>query len=183
MAEIKYISANDLQDLYQKPNLVICDIRESDEFAREHIVGAQNVPLSTLNANTFNHLNEKHIIVFTCQSGNRTQMAANKFKELKIKTVFVLKNGLTEWKNIGCAIAKNNKAPLPLMRQVQIIAGFLILLGVILGFVISPYFALLSGFVGAGLLFAGITGYCGMANILMLLPYNKTNNCNIFCNK
>ncbi len=183
MAEVKYISAHELIDLYQQPNLVICDIREADEFTREHIIGAQNIPLSILNANTLNHLTENHIIVFTCQSGNRTKMAANKFKELKCKTVFVLKNGLTEWKNIGCVVAKNNKAPLPIMRQVQIVTGFLILLGIVLSFLIAPYFALLSGFIGVGLLFAGITGYCGMANLLMLLPYNKSNNCNTSCNK
>ena len=183
MAEVIYINAQELQELYQKPNLVICDIREADEFAREHIVGAQNTPISKFDCNTLNNLAHEKIVVFNCQSGNRTKMNEGKLKELKCEKVFVLKNGLTEWKNLGCAVAINNKAPLPLMRQVQIVAGFLTLLGVILSFTVSPYFSLLSGFVGAGLMFAGISGYCGMANLLMLLPYNKTNNCNSTCNK
>lgn len=183
MAEVIYISAKELQDLYQKPKLVICDIREADEFAREHIVGAQNTPLSKFDFNTLNSMNDEKIVVFHCQSGNRTKMNESKLKALNCKTVFILKDGLSEWKSQGCAVAINNKAPLPLMRQVQIVAGFLILLGVILSFTLSAYYSLLSGFVGAGLMFAGITGYCGMANLLMLLPYNKANNCNSTCNK
>ena len=183
MAEVIYINAKELQDLYQKPNLVICDIREADEFAREHIVGAQNTPVSKFDFNTLNSLGDDKTLVFNCQSGNRTKMSESKLKELKCERVFVLKNGLAEWKSQGCAVAINNKAPLPLMRQVQIVAGFLILLGVVLAFIVSPYFSLLSGVVGAGLMFAGISGYCGMANLLMLLPYNKTNNCNSTCNQ
>ncbi len=68
------------------------------------------------------------------------------------------------------------------MRQVQIIAGFLIVLGVALSYTVSKDFILLSGFVGLGLLVAGVTGFCGMANLLMLLPYNKNNGCNNSCN-
>ncbi len=180
MTEVVYITAKELQDLYQNPNLVIYDIREADEFAREHIVGAQNTPISKFDVNTFNNLDKK-IVVFHCQSGNRTRMNESKLKELKYEKIFVLKNGLAEWKSLGCAVAINNKAPLPIMRQVQIVAGLLILIGVIAGFVISPAFFLLSGFVGAALIFAGVSGFCGMANLLMLLPYNKSNKCNSSC--
>ncbi|MBL0811046.1 DUF2892 domain-containing protein, partial [Klebsiella michiganensis] len=63
--------------------------------------------------------------------------------------------------------------PLPLMRQVQIVAGALILLGVALGYAFSSGFFLLSAFVGAGLTFAGITGFCGMARLLALMPWNR----------
>lgn len=68
---------------------------------------------------------------------------------------------------------KNVKEPLPIMRQVQIIVGFMVLLGVVLSFTVSQYFAILSGFFGAGLLFAGLTGTCGLAVMLEFLPYNK----------
>jgi rhodanese-related sulfurtransferase len=173
MAEVKYINAKELQAIYKKPDVVIFDIREPDEFAREHIIGAKNAPLSQLDVNQFNTLNDEQVVVFHCQSGNRTRMNENKFKQLKCKTVLVLQNGFAEWKTTGCAITQNAKAPLPIMRQVQMIAGFFVVLGVILGFFISPYFSLFSGFVGLGLMFAGITGYCGMANMLMFLPYNK----------
>ena len=59
------------------------------------------------------------------------------------------------------------------MRQVQIVAGSLVLLGVVLGTTVSPLFLLLSGFVGAGLVFAGLSGWCGMAQLLALAPWNR----------
>ena len=59
------------------------------------------------------------------------------------------------------------------MRQVQIAAGSLVLLGVLLGFLWRPEFYALSGFIGAGLLFAGITGWCGMAKLLVVMPWNR----------
>lgn len=173
MAEIKYITAKELENFYNTSNVMIFDIREKGEFAREHIPGAKNTPLSQWNVSEFNMLNDETPVVFHCQSGNRTGLNENKLKALECKTVYVLNEGFSEWKNLGFAINENLKAPLPIMRQVQIIAGSLILIGVILSFFISPYFSLLSGFVGLGLLFAGITGYCGMANLLMHLPYNK----------
>ena len=80
---------------------------------------------------------------------------------------------MTAWKKDGNATNKNKNEPLPLMRQVQIIVGFMVILGVVLSYTVSPYFNLLSAFFGAGLLFSGISGFCGLANVLMLLPYNK----------
>ena len=68
---------------------------------------------------------------------------------------------------------EDKSQPLPLMRQVQIVAGVLILLGVALGYAFSSGFFLLSAFVGAGLTFAGITGFCGMARLLALMPWNR----------
>ena len=59
------------------------------------------------------------------------------------------------------------------MRQVQITAGSLVFFGTILSATVSPWFMLLTGFVGAGLMFAGISNTCAMANFLSMLPYNK----------
>lgn len=80
------------------------------------------------------------------------------------------------WKAKGLTTIKSTKAPIDLMRQVQIIAGSLVVLGVILGLFISPNYILISGFVGAGLLFAGVSGFCGMARILSFMPWNKRIN-------
>ena len=63
--------------------------------------------------------------------------------------------------------------PIELQRQVQIAAGSLALLGVILGATVSPLFYALAGLVGAGLTFAGLTGTCGMARLLQLMPWNR----------
>ena len=75
----------------------------------------------------------------------------------------------------GLPIEAQPNAPLDLMRQVQLIAGGLVLLGVTLGITISPWFLGISGFVGMGLMLAGLTGFCGLAKVLMLMPWNATN--------
>ena len=182
MANIKYITAEELKQMYDSNDILICDIRESDEYNREHIVGAKNFPLSNLQVNKLDDIAKSKKLILHCLSGNRTKMNEKVFKSINCDEVMILCDGINAWKKQGCAIAKNHKAPLPLMRQVQIIAGCLILLGSILSYTVSKDFVLLSGFVGIGLLVAGVTGFCGMANILMLLPYNKNNGCNNVCN-
>lgn len=178
MAKITYISASDLKKLYDDGEVLICDIREHDEFNREHIQGAVNTPLSKFSSQQVEAMcKDIDNVVIHCLSGNRTKMNEAKFAQINLDEVLILDGGISAWKGIGCTVNKNINAPLPIMRQVQIIAGSLILLGVILGFLITPMFFLLSGFVGAGLAFAGLTGFCGMANILMLLPYNKRHAC------
>ncbi len=76
-------------------------------------------------------------------------------------------------KQAGLPTVEDKSQPLPLMRQVQIAARLLILCGVVLGYTLSSGFFLLSGFVGAGLLFAGLTGFCGMARLLKVMPWNR----------
>jgi rhodanese-related sulfurtransferase len=86
---------------------------------------------------------------------------------------FVLEGGLDAWAKAGLPVATNADAPMEIMRQVQIAAGSLVLIGVVLGFLVSPIWFGLSGFVGAGLTFAGISGFCGMARVLMFAPWNR----------
>ena len=86
---------------------------------------------------------------------------------------YILEKGLRGWIKSGGDYIRHKDEPIPIMRQVQITAGLLVLIGIILGFSVSIYFTLLSAFIGAGLVFAGLSGWCGMAKVLMLLPYNK----------
>ena len=86
---------------------------------------------------------------------------------------FILEGGLDAWVASGLPVQEDRKAPLELMRQVQIAAGLLVLLGVGLGFAVSPVFFGLSLFVGAGLTFAGVSGFCGMARPLAVMPWNR----------
>lgn len=129
--------------------------------------------LPCLESYDFKNIEGTGAIVFYCQAGSRTKQCEPKLQGLPFQQVMILDGGISAWKKIGCVVVKNVKAPLPIMRQVQIVSGTLIILGVGLSFAISPYFALLSGLVGVGLIFAGITGFCGMANLLMKLPYNQ----------
>jgi rhodanese-related sulfurtransferase len=87
--------------------------------------------------------------------------------------VYVLDGGMDAWKRSGLPTVIDASQPMELSRQVHIAAGLLVLLGVILGTVVSPWFYILSGFVGAGLVFAGLSGFCGMARLLMKAPWNR----------
>ena len=107
------------------------------------------------------------------QSGNRSAQAANKLLTSGVETVIHLEGGLNAWKQSGYAIQANRNAPISMFRQVQIVAGSLVFIGTILGAFVSPTFLVLSGFVGAGLVFAGVSNTCAMAALLAKLPYNQ----------
>ena len=86
---------------------------------------------------------------------------------------YILDGGLDAWKKAGLPVTLDRSQPIDIMRQVQIVAGSLVLTGVVLGALVSPGFYALSGFVGAGLLFAGASGFCGMARLLAVMPWNQ----------
>jgi rhodanese-related sulfurtransferase len=161
------------QALLAAGNAVLVDIRGANEYAREHIAGAHCLPLSAISGAFLSSYPKDAPIIFHCQSGNRTKQAENKFLSLGFDNVYILEGGMNAWKKYGNTTATNKNEPLPLMRQVQIIVGFMVVLGIFLSYAVSPYFNFLSAFFGAGLLFAGISGFCGLANVLMLLPYNR----------
>jgi len=151
---------------------VLVDIREPDEFARSHIAGAVSQPLSQWEQA---HLGVDPAAygVFTCRLVLRTQRACDQLAARGQGDAFVMEGGLNAWIKAGLPVAEDRKAPMEINRQVQITAGLLILTGVILGtFVAAPWYGL-AAFVGAGLTFAGISGTCAMANLMMLMPWNK----------
>jgi rhodanese-related sulfurtransferase len=87
---------------------------------------------------------------------------------------YIVEGGIEAWKKAGLPIAKDRSQPIEIQRQVQIAAGSLVLLGVVLGLAVSPAFYAVSAFVGAGLTFAGFSGWCGMATLLARMPWNRT---------
>lgn len=166
------VDARTLEGWLDDGRALLIDLREADEYAREHIRGARHVPLSGFDPADF--AGEKDgIAVFHCNSGNRTREAAARILKTGFAEVHELKGGLQAWKKAGLPVARNPRAPLPLMRQVQIAAGTLVVLGVLLALLVSPWFMTLSAFVGAGLVVAGVTGFCGMANLLAIMPWNR----------
>ena len=154
---------------------VLIDIREADEHAREKIPGARHLPLSKLDdADIAVHQGEP--VIFHCKSGARAQANAPRLAAKLDGTceVFVVAGGLEAWRKAGLPVVTDRCQPLELQRQVQIGAGSLALAGALLGLFVSPWFFVVPGFVGAGLLTAGITGFCGMARILMRASWNRT---------
>lgn len=167
------LSPQEVQARLAAGRAVLVDIREADEFARAHVPGAKSQPLS--------QFEQAHLavapdadVIFTCRTGMRTQGACDRLAARVEGDAFVLDGGLDAWARAGLPVEEDRKAPMELNRQVQIAAGTMILLGVILGFLVSPLWFGLSGFVGAGLTFAGLSGTCAMARLLMLAPWNRT---------
>jgi rhodanese-related sulfurtransferase len=86
---------------------------------------------------------------------------------------FILDGGIEAWKKAGLPVALDRKQPIEMMRQVQIAAGSMALLGAVLGYLVHPGFYALAGFTGAGLMFSGVTGTCAMARMLKRMPWNR----------
>lgn len=168
---VKTIDALQAKRLITEKGAMLVDIREPLEHARENIPGAKLMPLSKYEGGGF----DAHCppVIFHCQGGNRTAANENKLAACGAREIYVLKGGIGGWKDAGFGTSVDRSKPIDILRQVQITAGGLVLLGLILAQFVSPWFALLSAFVGAGLVFAGISGWCGMAKLLALMPWNK----------
>jgi rhodanese-related sulfurtransferase len=158
--------------LLRSGDTVLVDVREPDEFARRHVKGALSRPLSLL-GDALADIPGGKTVVFTCRSGMRTASNCERLAASAPGESFILEGGVDAWAAARLPLEEDRKAPLELMRQVQIAAGLLILAGVLLGFVVHPAFFGLSAFVGAGLTLAGATGFCGMARLLALAPWNR----------
>lgn len=170
---LKTITPEAAATLLREGGASLVDVRERDEHARIRIPGATNLPLSKLEEAEL-AVQEGRPVLFHCRSGARTQ---GHVARLAAKAggceAYVVEGGLDAWKRAGLPIAEDRRQPLELMRQVQIAAGALALLGAVLGAAVNPWFHALSGFVGAGLVFAGISGTCGMASLLRRMPWNR----------
>jgi rhodanese-related sulfurtransferase len=158
--------------LLAQKDIVIIDVREADEYEHEHIPGAQNIPLNQLDRLTREDFHDKTVI-FHCRSGHRTEINQALLDKTPFQHKYCLAGGLTAWKAAKLPLQKNSKAPIDVMRQVQFIVSMMILLGIGLSYVVSPYFILLTVFAGLGLLVASLTGFCGMASLLKFMPWNK----------
>ena len=154
---------------------ILIDIREADEHAREKIPGTHNLPLSNLDEADF-AVHQGKPVVFHCKSGARTRANAQRLAGKLGETcdAFIVEGGLDAWRKAGLPVVRDRQRPLELQRQVQIGAGSLALFGTLLGLLVSPWFFAVPAFVGAGLTTAGLTGFCGMARILMRAPWNRS---------
>ena len=154
---------------------ILVDIREPMEHAREAIPAARLHSLSTLDAGALSAGGgaNKPAVIFHCQSGRRTADNAPLLKACGGPEAYILEGGLSGWKAAGLSTNIDRSKPIELQRQVQIVAGALVLVGVLLAWLVSPLFILLSAFVGTGLVFAGVSGWCGLASVLAAMPWNR----------
>jgi len=172
---VNLIAPKAAQELLDKGEAVLVDVREPGEYTAEHIACARNLPLSQVTWDAA-HLPEhkgKKLIVH-CLSGKRAQMACEKLQtENSATDVWNLTGGIMGWKEAGLPVVKPSRFSLPINQQVQLVDGSLVLIGTLVGAFVHPLGLLLSGFVGCGLMFAGSTGWCGMALLLAKMPWNN----------
>ncbi len=152
---------------------VLIDVREPAEHRAAHIPAATLLPLVALTKNTLPDPGDKKLVVH-CKAGKRGHSACEKLlRETANLEIYNLEGGIEAWTKAGLPVEKSGNFFLPLDQQVQVAVGSLVLLGTLLGYFVHPAFLIIAGFFGAGLLFAGLSGYCGLAHVLARMPWNR----------
>jgi rhodanese-related sulfurtransferase len=170
---VRQASPEDVARWLDQGDAVLIDVREDFEHAEESIDNAIHTPLAAVDPETIRQAHAGRRIVFHCKAGPRSRDAASRLAAAG-EPVYCLAGGIDAWRAAGLPVTRSANAPkLPVMRQVQIAAGSLVVIGVALGTLVSPWFLALSAFVGCGLVFAGVTGWCGMARLLGAMPWNR----------
>jgi rhodanese-related sulfurtransferase len=169
---LKQVTPREAAQLMSEGALLV-DIREADERAREKAAGSAHHPLSRIAADGPARTAGRPVI-FHCRSGGRTGCNIPALAEAAGGEAYVLEGGLEAWKAAGLPVDVDRRQPIEIMRQVQIAAGGLVVVGAVLGLLVHPAFYALSAAVGAGLVFAGVSGTCMMANMLRAMPWNRT---------
>jgi rhodanese-related sulfurtransferase len=167
------ITPQELAERWQCGTIELIDVRTPLEFRAVHVAHARNVPLDRLDPAALvaaQRAGEPLYVV--CQSGARGRQACEKLLAAGLTNVWNVAGGTAACQKAGLPIVTGRKA-VSLERQVRIAAGSLGLLGIVLGWFAHPAFYLLSAFVGAGLVFAGITDTCGMGLLLARMPWNR----------
>jgi rhodanese-related sulfurtransferase len=165
------ITPKELSEKMESEDVVLLDVRSAVEFRGEHAKGSRNVPVDKIK-DAAQELKEKGVVYVSCGGGNRSRRACNILESEGVNVVDVA-GGLSEWKKQGLATESTGKVVISVMRQFLIIAGTLILLGVVLGWYVNPYWYLMPFAVGVGQVFAGSTGICFMTSMIEKLPWNK----------
>jgi rhodanese-related sulfurtransferase len=172
MADKTHITATELRDrIYQTARLQLIDVRSPAEYDEGHIPGAMNLPMDQVEARLAD-IGAHATVVLICQSGHRAGMTCDLLKPHR-NDLLILEGGTKAWRDAGMPVVRTASSRLPLMRQVHIGAGSLALLGTLLSLFVHPAWLVLPMFVGAGLLVAGTTGFCGMAFLLAKAPWNR----------
>ncbi|WP_053332435.1 rhodanese-like domain-containing protein [Verrucomicrobium spinosum] len=175
-APISQLSPHDLATRLKNsagPAPLLLDVRTPLEHQEVHLPGTRLIPLDQLDpAAVCTAFGQDQEVVVICRSGARAAKAAQKLAEGGMKKIAVLEGGTLAWTAAGLPVNRGRKG-VSLERQVRISAGTLVLLGTVLGTWVHPGFYGLSAFVGAGLVFAGITDWCGMGLLLARAPWNQ----------
>ena len=173
---ITTISPQELAARQQRGDVCeLIDVRTPVEFREVHVTFARNEPLDRLDPNALisvrNGASQQPLYVI-CRSGNRANQACEQFIAAGFTNIINVSGGTQAWEQAGLPVTRGQKA-ISLERQVRIAAGLLVVIGAALGYFYDPIWIGVSAFVGAGLVFAGITDTCGMGMLLARMPWNQ----------
>jgi rhodanese-related sulfurtransferase len=176
MNVIRTITPRELDQLRSSEGRIeLIDVRTPVEYRGKHVTYAVNAPLDSLDPAAImaarNGWSAAPLYVI-CHKGNHSRVACERFMGAGFENVVSVEGGTVAAAEQGLPL-KHGKKAISLECQVRISAGFLVILGVVLGFYWGPYATLLSAFVGAGLMYAGFTDSCPMALWLAKMPWNR----------
>ena len=159
-----------------KKHLII-DVRTPEEYSTGNIRSSVLLPLPKLTPEAVRRiLHPGQLCVLVCHAETRAAKAASLLSAAGIEHLAVMEGGMEAWKSAGLPM-KNEKEGISIQSQTRVISGGMVLSGLLLGHFRDPSWYFLSGFVGVGLIFAGVTGFCGMSQLLARLPWNRDKEC------
>ena len=165
------------RELAAHPGRILLDVRTPAEFAEVHATPARNLPLPDVSPSTVataGHGDPAAPVYLLCQTYPRAVAAADKLAAAGFKQPVVVTGGTEAWLAAGLPVVRGARKAVSIERQVRILAGSIVFTGVVLAQFVNPSFIWLSGFVGAGLVFAGVTDFCGMGILLTKAPWNRS---------
>lgn len=170
MMSARDVDAKTLERWLKDGSAVLFDVREPAEYRATRIQGACLMPLSQVDAG---RLPGGRIVVH-CQKGGRGAAACEKLlKQNPSLEIYNLTGGIEGWRAAGLGVEQGEDRLLPLDRQVQLAVGIMLLATVALAVLVHPAFVWLALIPGIGLSVAGLTGFCGLARLLALMPWNR----------
>jgi rhodanese-related sulfurtransferase len=150
----------------------LLDVRSAAEYGTQHVKGAVLQPLDSLAPSEWKASADAGPVYVLCQAGGRAGRAAELLAKEGV-ACSVVEGGMEAWVAAGLPVEKGASQVLPLMRQVQLVIGLVSGTGAALAIWKHPLFGLIPLFTSAGLVFAGATGYCGLALLLARMPWNQ----------
>ncbi len=165
-----------LKILTTRPDAALFDVRTPMEYAEVHVPQAISIPLDGLDPQSLvqaGKVRKDEPVYLLCRSGQRATKAAEKFAKAGFTQPIVVEGGTLAWIEANLEVTRSAVKVISLERQVRIAAGAIVFAGVLLAQFVDSRFIWLSGFVGAGLVFAGITDFCGMGLLLAKMPWNR----------
>jgi rhodanese-related sulfurtransferase len=170
---LQTIDARTLKGWLENGEAVLVDVRETAENAAARIEGASLLPLQRVTGALLPPCTGRKLVIH-CEKGGRSAAACKKLLAEDVSLdVYNLEGGIEAWRGAGFSVISSGRRFLPLDRQVQLTLGTILLLASLLGYFVTPSLFVLTGFVGAGLTFAGATGFCCLARVLAIMPWNQ----------